>query len=253
MIPITILSRLRNEKLLLPDFLNHIDKFGDEFFFYDDCSTDNSVDIIENHPKTKKVICNHFHSNNQSFVQTAQRKLLLDYARKHSKNRWFLLIEPDERIEFDFKKLDKYNKDGVNGIFLRLFDAYLTEQDKKSYRGGQLKNLREYFGPEFREIGFLFRRDKASYDLKIPGVRQPNITGKTVTDGICWHYGKCLSIKQWEDKCKYYIKSMPSLKNRWEARRGKAIHELSDFNHKLLTWRQIKDRLKLNSNGLIKI
>jgi len=239
-IPITVISRLRNESLILPDYLNHIDKFGDEFYFFDDASTDDSVKIMESHPKTVKVIRNYFHNPNQTLVQTAQRKCLLDYARSHSKNKWFALVEPDERVMFDFSLLEKWDKAGVDIIYFTLFDAYITSRNKKEYKqGDKLENLRKYFGPEYRFFCFLFKKDFADYDLKIPACRQPNVRGKGEIGGRIKHYGKCISIEQWEETCRYYMKSVPQLAEKWEKRLGKAIHTKSDFDRELLTWDEI--------------
>lgn len=236
---ITILSRLRNEELILPDFLNHIDKFGDEFFFLDDCSNDDSVKILRAHPKTRKVIRNYFHNTDQSYVQTAQRHLLLEEARIHSQNEWFMLIEPDERIEFNFSKMPD-NKE-IGGIYFRLFDAYMTKEDQDPYMGEGLWNFRKYFGPEYREICFLFRKNMAQFDIAVPACRQPNIDGKRIVDGFVQHYGKALSTDHWEETCDYYAKSVPILAEKWTKRKGKAIHAKSDFNRGLLTWEQIKN------------
>lgn len=241
MMPITIISRLRNEELLLPDFLNHIDKFGSEFYFFDDCSTDNSYEILKAHPKTKFIIRNNFHNTNQTFVQTVQRHLLLELAKKNTKNKWIMLIEPDERIEFDFNKLEGYDQQDISGIYFKLFDSYMTMGDKRPYtQSRDLMQLRKYFGPEYREICFLFNKNKAKFDIVMAACRQPEISGETIINGLVKHYGKSLSVEQWEETADYYIRSVPMLAEKWKARKGKAIHKHSDFNRDLLTWNQIK-------------
>lgn len=250
---VTVISRLRNESLILPDFLNHIDPFCDEAYFFDDCSLDGSVKFLEEFSKTKKILRNYYYESNQSFVQTFQRKVLLDWARMNAKNEWLLLIEPDERIYFDFNKLEEYDRQGVRGIYFRLFDAYLTLDDQEPYKqGDKLENLRKWFGPEMREIMFLFKKD-ADYDLTIPACRQPQIEGKTVVDGYVLHYGKAMSVQQWEETADYYIRSVPMLAEKWKNRRGKAIHEKSDFGRELYTQEQIREMIKNNDNRLVKI
>jgi len=240
MFNITCLSRIRNESLLLPDFLNHIDKFVDEAFYFDDASVDNSVEILRKHPKTKKVLRNYFHNQNQSFVQTAQRHLLLNYAKANSKNTWFFLLEPDERIvEFDFS-LSNNNK--YHGIFLSLLDGYLTEKMQVPYKqGDKLENLKRMWGIEKRQFCYFFNKNYATYDLAMPGIAQPTINGKTfISDGWAKHYSKCLSVEHWNETVEYYVQSMPILAKKWEARRGKAIHTLSDFNTPLYKWEEAK-------------
>ncbi|MFW6174074.1 MAG: glycosyltransferase family 2 protein [Elusimicrobiota bacterium] len=244
---ITILSRLRDESLLIPDFLNHIDKFGDEFFFLDDCSNDDSVDLLRSHPKTKKVLRNYFHSRDQSHVQTSQRKLLLDYARNHSKNKWFALIEPDERIvDFDFSKIDKYDKQGITGIYLQLLDGYLTPKYKKPYTGGKLEDIKRLWGVEMREIMFFFQKDCVDYDICVPGCRQPNLSkGDYTTDGWVKHFSKCISKEKYEADCDYYTQSMPMLAEKWKKRKGTAIKKdyKSDFGTTLYKWPEVKKHI----------
>lgn len=240
-IKITSLLRIRNEELLLPDTLWHLSEFSDEIFVFDDCSFDNTVKICREYPKVKKILRNYFHNSvNQSFVQTAQRKLLLDYARATSKNKWMFMFDCDERIEFDFSKLEQYDRDGISGVYFQLLDGYMTPKYKSPYCKGKLEDLKRMWGPEMREIIFLFRKDKADYDLKIPGCRQPNVEGKTVVDGFVRHYGKCLSIRHHQETCRYYMASMPQLAEKWKKRLGKAIHTESDFSNKLYTWKEAK-------------
>ena len=247
---ITSLLRIRNEELIIEDTLRHLSEFSDEIYVFDDDSIDGTVKICERHPLVKKVIRNHFHSENQSLVQTAQRKLLLDYAKAVSKNKWFGYFDCDERLECDFTNFKKFEKDKVDVVYFQLFDAYLTKNDQKPYKqGDRLEDLRKYFGPEYRFFCCFFRGDKADYNLRIPTCRQPNVRGKGVTGGYIKHYGKSISVKQWDETAKYYIKSVPQLTDKWKERIGKAIHIKSDFGRKLLTWEQIKS----GKHSLVKI
>ena len=256
MLKITSLLRIRNEELLLEDTLRSLSKFSDEVYIFSDASSDDSVKICEIFPKVKKVLQNHFHSENQSYVQTAQRKLLLDYAKADSKNKWFLSSDADDRFYFDWDKLDKYDKQKINMIYFRTVDAYLTPDDFKDYkRGDKLEDSRKWFGVETREIGLLFNRE-ADYDLKIPACRQPQIENeKKIVAGHVLHYGKSIGIKHWNDKCLYYQKSVPQLAEKWKKRKGKAIHAgVSDFGTELITKKEIKKRLEFgNGDKLIKI
>jgi len=237
---ITSLLRVRNGELLIFDTLKHLSEFSDEICVIDDASTDKTPDICQEHPKVKKVLRNYFHNPNQALVQTAQRALLLNYARADSKNQWFLSTDIDDRFILDWDKLEKYDKDGYSAIGFKCFDAYLTKGNSDSYRrDDKLIQSRKYFGPEYREIFLLFKGSKTSYNWQMAGQRQPDINGKTIMGGLLWHYGKALSIKQWEEKCRYYMASMPQLSEKWKERRGKAIHTKSDFGRELLTKEQI--------------
>ncbi len=54
----------------------------------------------------------------------------------------------------------------------------------------------------------------------------------------CQHYGKSLSIAHWEETCDYYVQHFPyeTYGAKWEARKGKGVHTLSDFGHRLHAW-----------------
>jgi len=67
-----------------------------------------------------------------------------------------------------------------------------------------------------------------------------------VFGGYVRHYGKAISIKEWEATCEYYVNHrwadrQPKLRDRWKARKGKAIHTLSDFGRPLINWKDRKD------------
>lgn len=250
-IKVTLISRIRNESLLLNDFINSLDEYIDSAYWFDDCSVDNSVEILENYPKTKAILRNFNWTPAQGYTQTAQRNLLFNYAKTYSANDIFLLAEPDERIFFDFDKLEEYDKQGIVGVYFRLFDAYLTPDNKDSYLQGRVEKLGRLFGKEMREICFLFNKNYVNYNLLMQGGRQPTINGKTIVDGFVQHYSKAISEDKYEADCRYYIESMPMFKEKFEKRIGKAIKEnyQSDFGTDLMRW----EELISNENNWIKI
>ena len=69
-----------------------------------------------------------------------------------------------------------------------------------------------------------------------PGIQIP-------IHGDIKHYGKAISVQQWEATCDYYIRFWPKYADKWRKRKGKAVHDqmLSDFGNPLLRW---ADRLK---------
>jgi len=239
--------RCRNEELVLQDSLDYLSRMVDGVVLYDDASTDKTVEIARNHPMVLEVIRNKkWRQHQRAWEETANRKLLYDRARRGYNPDWFVYVDADERIEGDVREfLNSKESDGIDGIRVQLFDAYVTPSDKEDYtQGMQLLNFRKYFGNERRDILMIWRNlPNINYSLPKPDMREPHglEDGKNViTKFYCQHYGKAISVQQWEDTCEYYATNFPMYAAKWEERRGKAVHDKSDFGTELMTWRQLK-------------
>lgn len=237
--------RERNEALLLKDTLDHLAQFVDAIIVFDDASDDESVKIALRHPKVIEVIVNKKWRRNRLWEETSNRKKLHDRAKTY-KPQWLFYSDADERFEGDIRNflLNECPAD-VGGINISLFDAYITPGDKKPYsKKSHLYNFRKYFGVERRDILMIWRNGVGA-DFTVPDAREPrNIKDhKIITKFYCQHYGKSLSIEHWEETCRYYVDHFPKYRDKWRARMGKAIHELSDFDKPLMKW----DDVKLNS------
>lgn len=236
-----VLLRIRNESLILEDTLDHLSEFCDGIVAYDDCSTDNTFEILQKHPNVLAIIKNFYWKKTikgRQKAETAHRKKLMEIALKYNPE-WLFCADADERYIGDIRDFITSNKSkGIDGVRLSLFDAYLTPTDNKAYRCGNLKYFRKYFGVERRDILMLWR---ASANAVYKGLdrREPQLESKHIqTLFYVQHYGKALSIQHWEDTCDYYIKYFPyrTYGKKWEERKGKAIHLVSDFGTPLYIW-----------------
>ena len=95
------------------------------------------------------------------------------------------------------------------------------------------------WGPEYRDILMLFRTSAASWPRT--GLREPALQGTRRRCNVyVKHYGKCMSVEHWEETCDYYMEGFPkSFRDKWKARKGKAIHTMSDFGRPLHTWHDL--------------
>ncbi len=109
-------------------------------------------------------------------------------------------------------------------------DSHLTWQD------------REWMGPEYRDIIMLFR---AGEGVRFKQREPVGVSGNKKLQGYVKHYGKAISIESWESTCDYYIKYFPRYAKKWIARKGKAIHFISDFGRPLIRWDDRKDSNKI--------
>lgn len=231
------ITRVRNESLIIEDTIKHFLKWCDHILLYDDASNDNTADLAGKVGGDRITVFRGSHwRSNRLAEETRHRKLLADYALKtYGRHTWCLCFDADERLTGCLPDLNQ----GPLGFRFRLFDGYMSRERNEPYRSGRLTDLPRMWGPEYRDILMLFRADKAQYE----GLdrREPIIKSNVSPCEIrVKHYGKCLSIDHWEDTCNYYSRYFPArYKRKWEARKGKAIHIRSDFNHPLFTWHDL--------------
>jgi len=217
---------MRNESLILEDTLSHFFKHCDHIYIYDDCSTDNSVEIMKSFDDVT-VIEGKEWSPNQWHEESKHRGQLLDLVDADM----CLCFDADERLGGDLPSQK-------GGFTLDLYDGYLTPDRQEPYTKGDLSRLPRLWGTECRQILMYFDPKKARYDRS--GQREPTYTGNVQKSGIkVKHYGKCLSIDHWDDTCDFYATYFPQWRDKWNARKGKAIHTKSDFGSELHTWSEL--------------
>lgn len=221
---------VRNEGALILDLLDHLASFCDGVYVYDDCSEDRTADYCRNHEAVRDVLVGESWDPNWPMAQARHRNALLERAKQDvSPSEWLVYVDADERIEFDWSTLDLRDYDGV---VMSLFDFYITAADVgKPYR------LREWCGPEYRCILMAFR---ARVALGYTGAHQREVTlrkgSRLLLRGWVRHYGKARSVDAWERKCEFYALHAPRYAAKWASRRGKAVHEVSDFGRPLIRW-----------------
>ena len=235
------LTRVRNESEIILDTLEHMGEFCDVIYVYDDLSTDNTIELCESHPKVRKVIRGTNWDRDRARAEFQNRQTIFKYALedyKPNNDDWFIYMDADERIEFDFNMLKDPT---IGGVKMKLFDFYITEEDKHL----DYKN-RKWMGPEYRIILFMFKVENSLGYFNLDQ-RECSLKPSTnvITSGYVRHYGKSISIKQWEDTCEYYSKFFPMYSEKWEKRKGKAIHTRSDFDRELIQWEDKKKKKKI--------
>lgn len=220
------ITKIRNESKIIKDTLDHFSQFCDEIYVYDDMSEDNTLDIVKSHPSVKGVIENRKWQKDRFKAEYESRQKVLEMA-KLKNPEWLLYFDADERIEID--NIDLTLCDGVR---MKLFDFYITEEDKdKNY------TERKYIGPEYREILMMYRNLP---DIKYEFLDQREMilpkTAKIINTGYVKHYGKAISVQEWEKTCDYYSQWAEPYKTKWTNRKGKAVHTKSDFGADLIEW-----------------
>lgn len=233
------ITRIRNESAIIEDTLNHVEDIVDGIIVLDDFSTDNTVNKVKQHKKVLEILLHDEWKTDRIAEETEHRHILYNEAKNY-KPKWIFYFDADER--FDFCKDDILRQpDTIDGIKIRLFDAYMTEHDADPYQSKlPLWNFRKYFGPEYRDILMLFRNKDY---IKFEGLdaREPVGCKNIITAFHCQHYGKSLSHEHWEETCSYYVTNFPEpYKSKWQQRKGKALHTVSDFGNPLFLWDDVK-------------
>lgn len=236
------ITRVRNESLILRDALDYVGAHVDAIVAYDDASTDDTSDILYNHPKVALIIQNALWESDivgRPLTETRDRDLLLQVARSRLNFEWTLCFDADERLVGNIRDfLGHAVTTKCDGVRIQLFDAYMTPDDHAPFVHGQaLLGFRRFFGPERRDILMLWRNmPHVHFAGQI--AREPTGVDRVVTDFYCQHYGKAISLEQWEETCDYYVKYFPfeTYGRKWLARKGQAIHTQSDFSRPLFEW-----------------
>ena len=258
------ISRVKNEEHLIDDTINHFAKHCNAgLYFYDDVSTDRTKEIIKTHRNNGGCVRGLIEGKKWDLDRTRaewqSRQSVLELAQKDYPD-WICYFDADERIEINTEHLGYVMRSpDYNAVNCALFDAYITKDDFKKPERSDFKsdedfkgypwqefekpyNERKWFGPEFRNIPMFFR-NMPGLRYHMPDQRVATYRGLTYHLGFVKHYGKAISVQQWEDTCDYYIKHFPvSYKRKWKARKGKAIHTKSDFGNDLMTWEDAKER-----------
>lgn len=234
------LTKVKNESLIMKDTLDHWGSIcTGGIYVYDDVSDDETVRICEEHPKVIKVIKGTYWDPDRERAEHVNRQAVLEAAQEDATyDDWFVYFDADERIEQ--LNYSVFFNPSIDAVACKLFDFYITPEDKdKPYRE------REYVGPEYRTITFFFRNsDDVSYDK--PDQRIVNLPKGAVTglSGVIRHYGKAISVDEWEKTCDYYIEHWPKYSDKWRLRKGKAVKVdmKSDFGNNLIQWHEINER-----------
>jgi glycosyltransferase involved in cell wall biosynthesis len=252
------LIRVKNEKMLIKEALDHLAKFCDEIYVYDDQSDDGTLEEVLLHKKVRGVIANKNwqpDKNKKDPLELARKtQELLTFAKSAVCPDWFIYLDADERFEEGFeKKLPQLlRRKDFDAICFELYDFYITEKDKNHKYKGDITKIRPFCGTEYRIQEIIFRN--------IPQVFVPDFAHREFygfqknrvlySNYKIRHYGKAKTIKDFDRKIDFYIKYRQSYRQKMKKRKGKAVHSnLSDFG-KIVLWADLIKNPQLKGKEL---
>src|SRR5947209_6113221 len=84
-----------NDARLLPYFFRHYDRYVDQYFIYDNGSTDGSLEILHGHDRVR---CSHFEVHGDSFVEEEQRLSDSIWRQSIGAADWVFVVDIDEHV-----------------------------------------------------------------------------------------------------------------------------------------------------------
>lgn len=245
---IRAVTKVRNEAHILQDCLDSWARVADAIHVYCDHCDDrgSTAQIAREHPAVTEVIESNLLDPDRERAEWYCRQVALQSALRfmdlssESKD-WVIYFDGDEILdEFNTSVLDS---ERFVMVACKSHDCYITPEDK---------DVSEWHWKERRWFSSEFQFSPYFYSCRIPlrfykpdqrNIDIPN-GSNYILHGSVKHYGKGLSVKNWDEKCRYYGEVFgPRYAEKWKAREGHAVKEdmNSDFGLPLATWEEIKE------------
>lgn len=191
---LVVMTPVRNGVQYLDKYFENVEKFADALVFLDDGSTDNTYDIIKEHPLTKHIIRNPKRDTAKGWNSSENHFKMHEYIKSNMKDYdWILSIPIDETVHPTHRMKDLMEIDYKDDFFIGfiLYSAYSTG---KSYKPDIYHMNRGERGVLYKKIVKLqLRMWKNKPYYVIP--TDTSIHGTEIPDGIdvCFSSG-CMLI-----------------------------------------------------------
>jgi hypothetical protein len=236
---IALAVRVRDEWSLVRGLLESVRGICDEAWVMDDASEVQPPaslrGVVE---RTTIVRSTHWSGRGGALGEGLQRDHLLQLIKRRSRCPWVLQLDADERLSDPAALVDLIRTPEVDAWALPLVDYYITPKDAERSDDVQPGRVREWFGIETRWTLALFRAIPTVFvsrgDVREPQGFHPSRVQEAPSP-LIEHYGKSVSVSEWERKVDFYVQHYPQYREKWLARRGAAVHDgLSDFATQLV-------------------
>ena len=236
------ITKVRDEAHVIADTLDSWAQVCDEVFVYDDCSTDDTVEICRAHPVVREVISSNLLDPDRLRAEWFNRQCVLSSAQRFDPD-WIAYFDGDEHLyTFDKAMLDDPS---VHVIATHWTDMMITPEDadlpEERYKE------RRWCTAEYRQIPFFYRNTpELGFSLPDQRIMHHRRVPSYPINGIIQHWGKGFSERIWERKVEYYGEVFGLYTQKWRDRKGMAVHDyVSDDGHPLILWEDLLTRTDL--------
>lgn len=236
---IALAVRVRDEWDLVIGLLESLGETVSEAWILDDAGLSDPplAELVAVHPCCRVFRASEWSGAGGDFGEGAQRDWLLQIMKRESACDWVLQLDADERIAAPMGLGDLTTVIERDAWILPLVDFYITPEDAHLAGGRHPESVRSWYGPEVRWTLSLFRLVPALYCSR-GDVREPQGFARSRTAKaklVIEHYGKAVSIEEWDRKARFYVAHYPEYREKWQSRIGAAVHSyVSDFDAPLL-------------------
>ena len=131
---LVVITTVRNGIEYLEKYFENVEQFADGIIFLDDGSTDETYDIIKEHPLTKHIIRNPKRDTIKGWDQSENISKLNDYVKKNMRDYdWVLLMDIDMLIHPPYRIKDLMNFE-YNGAPHENTDLDMEKKLDKKYK-----------------------------------------------------------------------------------------------------------------------
>ena len=168
---------VKNESILLDELLPIWKEYPiDKFIFYNDNSSDSTVDIIKKHLPKNSIILN---DNKKTFSESHNRSRMLEYSRENNATH-VIAIDCDELLSFNFVDNFEYVMSQYENLDLRLYWYNVVNETLKETRNDPLykNNFRSFILP----LNNTGKFDLSLWQYHTPRVPEINLPMRTTKD-----------------------------------------------------------------------
>lgn len=236
---VALAVRIRNEWPLLEGLLESLAGTCHEAWVLDDASEEPIPSALTRLlPRVVTLRAEKSSGEGSKLGEGEQRDHLLQSIKRGSACSWILQLDADERLDRPAAVLELIEDARVDGWVLPLADYYIAPEDHALSDLVNPGRVRCWHGIETRWELCLFRATRWLY-VSRGDVREPQgLAAKRVSRSsrcVVEHFGKSISVAEWERKADFYITHYPAYRDKWLARKGAAVHAgVSDFGSALL-------------------